>query len=913
MSNLLGNLLSSLGGGKDRGQTITAQKEIQEYERNRLGNELDKREGLELTLSKDIQSLYTAVENKPEEQADALIADYTNGGYNSLKAFETGISGTYGPQAFIGMYGIGGAAKKLDFLWNSSELNDAYMPDKRGKFDIAKSTVGFDSNGQMIFTPFIDLGDGTSAAITKDGSKNIDNLNEGGVELANSRLLDDSTFLKLNSAYREYYDNQGYNLGLSPEVNTERPIATRNNDPIGTSDTFDNMLATLPEPETNDGVKNPPQEKSVTTSAGDYVGPTNKISMQESSNNSDALWKNSETDTFKNQKPVTEQNLAEVLEFVKIDGEYANWSKTQNNPATDGAGDIHTPVGKYQFVGATLRDIKTRGGFEELGITDDTVFSEETQDKLFSWYIKDTIQAAETEGTDPKTKIRGRFEGIATTDDMSDKELDTVIQQVQDGTYATGPTQSDDSNLIPGTLLPLLNPNEPLKFKTGDENVESYMSQMSGSEVATFIKNGEVPKRFIDSSIPKDTSQRPDQIFKNKKGDDGKISFKKGKYFFAQDSESTTDPLRPARPTGTTNFEPVEITKEDANAAGYFNPKDTALARKENTEALDKIIPKTNEALITQIKAAAAAGDTNALQSLLEQGTTNETLSPANQKAIVDLLKKRKNNLFTFTEAQQIQTFQAIYNSIPKEDRTPAILQLMGQGISEGKMPFFDRQAELNFKEKKLAFDNRDNIEYKNYDSVISSITTSVSEAGNILAFDGDDNTIDITDVLATAIDNTSSIIPNLMRRSIEEGRKADNLIEVEQTNKTIINKWMKELAENKGWYFGIGKNLGDFAQYLGLKDPDATAVAGALTSNMIGTDRDGIVQVDPKFITHFRFVDQGSLFREGEPISSGQLLGAGGSKKGLPASLVKQLTIQAALNSYNYNERAGAYNNTGG
>ena len=205
---------------------------------------------------------------------------------------------------------------------------------------------------------------------------------------------------------------------------------------------------------------------TTTTPTADYVGPTNAISMQESSNNPNALWKNSQTDTFKNQPPVTEQTIAEVLEFVKIDGEYANWSKTQSNPASGGSGKIHTPIGKYQFVGATLRDIKTRGGFEELGITDDTVFSEEIQDKLFSWYIKDTIQAAEKDGTDPKAKIRGRFEGIGTTDDMSDQELDTVISQVQDGTYTSSSAET------PATKPQLVNKGDvertDLPFRTLD-------------------------------------------------------------------------------------------------------------------------------------------------------------------------------------------------------------------------------------------------------------------------------------------------------------------------------------------------------------------------------------------------------------------------------------------------------------
>ena len=56
------------------------------------------------------------------------------------------------------------------------------------------------------------------------------------------------------------------------------------------------------------------------------------------------------------------------------------------------AGKIHTPIGKYQFVGTTLRDIKSRGGFKDLGITDDTIFTPEIQDQLFVWYMKDTIR-----------------------------------------------------------------------------------------------------------------------------------------------------------------------------------------------------------------------------------------------------------------------------------------------------------------------------------------------------------------------------------------------------------------------------------------------------------------------------------------------------------------------------------------
>mgnify|MGYP003668305179 FL=1 len=180
---------------------------------------------------------------------------------------------------------------------------------------------------------------------------------------------------------------------------------------------------------------------------GPYISPINSLTMNESNNNANALWLQAQTDTFKDQPPVTEQTLAQIMEFTAKDGDYANWSKEQLNPETGKKGGVHTPVGKYQFVGNTLRDIKTRKGFEELGFDENTLFTEQNQDKLFEWYInrtiKDATNEAEKKGTKVtqqqiRNKIRGRWSGIKTTDQMSDEELDGIISQVQDGTYTLG-------------------------------------------------------------------------------------------------------------------------------------------------------------------------------------------------------------------------------------------------------------------------------------------------------------------------------------------------------------------------------------------------------------------------------------------------------------------------------------------
>lgn len=163
---------------------------------------------------------------------------------------------------------------------------------------------------------------------------------------------------------------------------------------------------------------------------GDTIGVTNKLTMAESSNNPDALWKQSQRNEFKDFK-ATESTIDEVLNFVRIDGPYAKWSKGQSNK-----NEIHTPVGKYQFVGATLRDIKARGGFEDIGITGDTLFTPEVQDQIFVWYMNDTIKTAGKDASSAKVRdmIRKRWEG-ATQKNISDEELDELINAVQQGTY----------------------------------------------------------------------------------------------------------------------------------------------------------------------------------------------------------------------------------------------------------------------------------------------------------------------------------------------------------------------------------------------------------------------------------------------------------------------------------------------
>jgi len=136
---------------------------------------------------------------------------------------------------------------------------------------------------------------------------------------------------------------------------------------------------------------------------------------------------------------LTSMNMQEVLSFSAPGSEYFNWSKNNMPAGTKAAasGEASTPMGKYQFVGSTLQDIKDRGGFDALGITDETIFNEQTQDSLFTWYANDRLSAAGNSPSAKRDALRGVWEGF-NAENVSDSDLDTVIEEIETGTFSTG-------------------------------------------------------------------------------------------------------------------------------------------------------------------------------------------------------------------------------------------------------------------------------------------------------------------------------------------------------------------------------------------------------------------------------------------------------------------------------------------
>jgi hypothetical protein len=128
-------------------------------------------------------------------------------------------------------------------------------------------------------------------------------------------------------------------------------------------------------------------------------------------------------------------------------GQLKNFANTTySNYSTKELGYKATPMGRYQFVGTTLAEVASR-----MGLPDDTVFSPDVQDKMFTFLAKEVIAGKEPAGK--RGALRSTWEGLRKA---TDAELDTMIAEIESGkaTFGTtGPT--------PGTKFQGVNPSTP--------------------------------------------------------------------------------------------------------------------------------------------------------------------------------------------------------------------------------------------------------------------------------------------------------------------------------------------------------------------------------------------------------------------------------------------------------------------
>ena len=123
---------------------------------------------------------------------------------------------------------------------------------------------------------------------------------------------------------------------------------------------------------------------------------------------------------FKNLD-ITTMPMKDIFDLVKKNGKFHRFNLAK--------GKDTTAIGKYQMVGNTLRDLKDRGILKDLGIDDDTLFDENTQDKI-AVHLAERRVRPKFSISEARKEMRDEWQGF---DRLSDKELDAIIKEVRGG------------------------------------------------------------------------------------------------------------------------------------------------------------------------------------------------------------------------------------------------------------------------------------------------------------------------------------------------------------------------------------------------------------------------------------------------------------------------------------------------
>lgn len=115
---------------------------------------------------------------------------------------------------------------------------------------------------------------------------------------------------------------------------------------------------------------------------------------------------------------VTKMTMAEVFDFTEAGGAFNQYNKDTHGKNT-------TAIGKYQMVGATLRDLRDRGTLDKLGITEDTPFNQKTQDTIAAHLAERRVKGKSRAAA--RSGLKNEWEGFKK---LSKAELDTIIDEI---------------------------------------------------------------------------------------------------------------------------------------------------------------------------------------------------------------------------------------------------------------------------------------------------------------------------------------------------------------------------------------------------------------------------------------------------------------------------------------------------
>ena len=120
---------------------------------------------------------------------------------------------------------------------------------------------------------------------------------------------------------------------------------------------------------------------------------------------------------------VSNMTIGELTEFSRASGAYGQYVKPRlaKNTYAYKQGLTSTPMGKYQIVGSTLRDLA-----ERMKLPKDTVFNKQTQDKMFLFLARENIAKGKTIQA-KRQNLRSIWEGFKHVDNNT---LDQIITEI---------------------------------------------------------------------------------------------------------------------------------------------------------------------------------------------------------------------------------------------------------------------------------------------------------------------------------------------------------------------------------------------------------------------------------------------------------------------------------------------------
>ena len=240
-----------------------------------------------------------------------------------------------------------------------------------------------------------------------------------------AKVQKDGNFSLSNAGQNLYGASQGA-LDLQDELKAKREAEQRNsiNDfvlfAIEQTEKATYKTAPLPEGTLGDPLFLSSDEKK----QRGFVGPVVERLMtarESGSGGYDSLYDQSQKETFKGIVP-TEMTIGEVLAFQKKRGKgsYASFVKA-NNPN----GRLSTPVGKFQYVGDTLKYEVDKNGYDL-----NAKFDAAMQTKIFYNHANRIIKNLKTQ-EGKRSKMRSTWEGFKSKKAVSDKEIDALIAEIQ--------------------------------------------------------------------------------------------------------------------------------------------------------------------------------------------------------------------------------------------------------------------------------------------------------------------------------------------------------------------------------------------------------------------------------------------------------------------------------------------------